>query len=71
MIYDGSKKRLPTSFYISKGKVAEKVMTLITRRDDESAEVTIDNIRAIVLRHQQEYIDEPILQRPWQKLLTG
>ena len=46
-------------------------MTFITRRDGESAEVTIDNIRAIVLRHQQEYIDEPILQRPWQKLLTG
>lgn len=58
MFHTNRKVKLPLSFYINNGQVAEKVMTLISVGEGELLEETISNIREVALQHDQEVMGE-------------
>jgi len=57
------KTRLPLSYYVNNGNLAEKTMKLIRRRDGEVAEATIAVVKALALQHEQECMGEPTFAR--------
>lgn len=54
-----SKVKLPQSYWIRNGKLADQIMLLILKNMNEQPETTIESIRGLALKHKQEVMGEP------------
>ncbi|NIR52588.1 hypothetical protein GWO43_28770 [candidate division KSB1 bacterium] len=69
MIKGYSRAGLPSSYYLYNGRIAEQVMNLISQKNGQLAEATIEKIREYVSEQEQEYLGEPTFAKAVAQLI--